>query len=209
MKVAVSTTGTNLNAQIDPRFGRCAYFIIVDTDTMAFEAIQNPYITAGGGAGIQSAQLVANKGVQAVLTGNCGPNAFQTLSAAGVQVITGVSGIIREAVERYKSGQFQPTAQANVPEYFGTGGVRQPGMGRGMGRGGGMGRGMGMGGGMGRGGGMGMGGGPPFAQPMPQPPMPPPQQMNTAQELQMLKGQAEALRQQLEQLNQRIKQLEE
>jgi predicted Fe-Mo cluster-binding NifX family protein len=212
MKVAVSATGTDLNAQVDPRFGRCAYFIIVDTDTMAFEAIQNPYITAGGGAGIQSAQLVANKGAQAVLTGNCGPNAFQTLSAAGVQVITGVSGTVGEAVERYKSGQFQPTAQANVPEYFGAGarshpenrgGTRQPGMGRGMGRGGGMGRGMGMGGGMGRGGGMGMGGGPPFAQPMPQ------QSMNTAQELQMLKSQAEALRQQLEQINQRIKQLEE
>ena len=205
MKVAVSATGVDLNAQIDPRFGRCANFVIVDTDTMEFEAIQNPYITAGGGAGIQSAQLVANKGVQAVLTGNCGPNAFQTLSAAGVQVITGVSGTVREAVEGYKSGQFQTTAQANVPEYFGRGGVQQPGMGRGMGRG----RGMGMGGGMGRGGGMGMGGGAPFAQPMPQPPMPPQQPMNTAQELQMLKDQAEALQQQLGQLNQRIKQLEE
>ena len=205
MKIAVSATGVDLNAQIDPRFGRCANFIIIDTDTMEFEAIPNPYITAGGGAGIQSAQLVANKGAQAVLTGNCGPNAFQTLSAAGVQVITGVSGTIREAVEGYKSGQFQATAQANVPEYFGTGGVQQPGMGRGMGRGGGMGRGMGMG----RGGGMGMGGGAPFAQPMPQPPMPQQQPMNTAQELQTLKGQAEALQQQLEQINQRIKQLEE
>ncbi|MBC8231488.1 DUF5320 family protein [bacterium] len=198
MKVAVSATGTNLNAQIDPRFGRCANFIIVDTDTMAFEAIQNPYISAAGGAGIQSAQLVANKGVQAVLTGNCGPNAFQTLSAAGVQVITGISGTVREAVERYKNAQFQPTAQANVPEYYGTGGVRQTVMGRGMGRGSGM----------GRGGGMRMGGGPPFAQPIPNPAMPTQQEMNATQELQMLKNQAEALQQQLEQINQRIKQLE-
>ncbi len=202
MKVAVTATGIDLNAQIDPRFGRCANFIIVDTDTMEFEAIQNPNITAGGGAGIQSAQLVANKGVQVVLTGNCGPNAFQTLSAAGIQVITGISGTVREAVEGYKSGQFQVTAQANVPEYFGTGG--RPGVGRGMGRGGGMGRGMGMGRG-----GMGMGGGNPPAQPMPQPPMPPQQQTNATQELQMLRNQVEALQQQLEQSNQRIKQLEE
>jgi predicted Fe-Mo cluster-binding NifX family protein len=201
MKIAVSAMGTDLNAPIDPRFGRCANFILVDTDTMAFEAIPNPYITAGGGAGIQSAQLVADQGAQAVLTGNCGPNAFQTLSAAGVQVITGVSGTVREAIESYNRGQFQATAQANVPEYFGTSGVQQPG----MGRGGGMGRGMGRG--LGRGGGMGMGGGAPFAQP--QPPMPQQQPMNTAQELQTLKGQAEALQQQLEQINQRIKQLED
>ncbi|HIE26036.1 TPA: dinitrogenase iron-molybdenum cofactor biosynthesis protein [Candidatus Poribacteria bacterium] len=204
MKVAVSAMGTDMNAQVDPRFGRCANFIIVDTDTMEFETMQNPYITAGGGAGIQSAQLVANKGAQAVLTGNCGPNAFQTLSAAGVQVITGVSGTVRSAVERYKSGQFQPTAQANVPEYFGRGGMQQPGMG--MGRGGGMGMGRGMGRGMRRGG---MGGGPPFSQPMQQPPMPPQQPMNASQELQMLKEQAKGLQQQLEQINQRIKQLEE
>jgi predicted Fe-Mo cluster-binding NifX family protein len=205
MKIAVSATGTDLNAQIDPRFGRAANFIIVDTDMMEFEAIQNPYITAGGGAGIQAAQLVANKGAQAVLTGNCGPNAFQTLSAAGVQVITSVFGTVREAVERYKSGQLQPTTQANVPEYSGRGGVQQPGMGRGMGRGGGM----GMRRGMGRGGGMGMGGGPPFSQPMPNPTMQQPQQpMNAAQELHLLRNQAVALQQQLEQINQRINQLE-
>jgi predicted Fe-Mo cluster-binding NifX family protein len=207
MKIAVSATGTDLTAQVDPRFGRCANFIIVDTDTMAFEAIPNPYITAGGGAGIQSAQLVADQGAQAVLTGNCGPNAFQTLSAAGVQVITGASGTVREAVEGYNRGQFQATAQANVPEYFGTSGGQQPGMGRGLGRGGGMGRGMGRG--LGRGGGMGRGGGAPVAQPMTQPPISPQQPMNTAQELDTLKGQAEALQQQLEQINQRIKQLEE
>jgi len=149
--------------------------------------------------------LVADKGAQAVLTGNCGPNAFQTLSASGVQVITGVSGTVREAVEQYKSGQFQTAAQANVPEYFGTGGVRQPGIGRGMGRGGGMGRGMGRGRG-----GMGMGGGPLFSQPTPNPTNPTAQQpVDATQELQLLKNQSEALQQQLEQINQRIKQLEE
>ena len=134
MKVAISSMGTDLNAQVDPRFGRCQHFIIVDTDTMGIEAIQNPNIQASGGAGIQSAQLVANKGVQVVLTGNCGPNAFQTLSAAGVQVITGVSGTVKDAVEKFKSGQLQPISQANVPEYHGMGGQKRGGMGRGMGR---------------------------------------------------------------------------
>ena len=140
MKVAVSSMGTDLNAQVDPRFGRCQSFIVVDTDTMEFEVIQNPNIGAAGGAGIQSGQLIASKEVTVVLTGNCGPNAFRTLSAAGIQVITGATGTIRDAVEKFKGGELKPTAQANVGEYFGTSGVRQGGMGRGKG-GGGRGRG--------------------------------------------------------------------
>ena len=86
MKVAVSASGPDLDATIDPRFGRCAYFVIVDTDDMNFEAFDNDNIALGGGAGIQSAQFVASKGANVVLTGNCGPNAVQTLSAAGVEV---------------------------------------------------------------------------------------------------------------------------
>ncbi len=140
MKVAVSSMGTDLNAQVDPRFGRCQSFIVVDTDTMEFEVIQNPNIGAAGGAGIQSGQLIASEGVTVVLTGNCGPNAFRTLSAAGIQVITGATGTIRDAVEKFKGGELKPTAQANVGEYFGASGVRQGGMGRGKG-GGGRGRG--------------------------------------------------------------------
>jgi len=100
MKLAVSASGKELDASIDPRFGRCAYFILVDTDDMSFEAFNNENIALGGGAGIQSAQFVASKGAKVVLTGNVGPNAVQTLSAAGVEVIVGQRGTVREAIER-------------------------------------------------------------------------------------------------------------
>ena len=153
MRIAISATGTDLAAQVDPRFGRCQYFIIVDLETMQFEALENTNMMAGGGAGIATAQMIANKGVQVVLTGNCGPNAYQTLSAAGVQVISGVSGTVQEAIEGFKAGQFQATSQPSVGAHFGMG------MGPGMGVGGGMGmgRGMGMGWGRGFGGGRGFG----------------------------------------------------
>lgn len=160
MKIAVTSTGPTLDDMMETRFGRCAYFLIVDLDTMEFEALQNPNIALGGGAGIQSAQLMAEKGISTVLTGNCGPNAFQTFDAANIQVITGVSGQVRQAVEHYKSGALSNTTTPNVQSHFGMGTGGGMGTGRGMGMGGGGGRGMGGGGGrgMGGGGGMGMGG---------------------------------------------------
>jgi predicted Fe-Mo cluster-binding NifX family protein len=158
MKIAISAKGSTLRAEIDPRFGRCQHFIIVDPETKEFEALDNTNTMATGGAGISTGQMIASKGVEAVLTGNCGPNAYQVLSSAGVQVITGVSGRVKDAIEEYRSGKFQTSDSANVPNHFGTGrddvtdgstgrsiggGMR---MGRGMGRG--MGKGMGMGGGI-------------------------------------------------------------
>jgi predicted Fe-Mo cluster-binding NifX family protein len=217
MKIAVSSMGTDLDAQVDPRFGRCQYFVIVNSDTLEFEAMENPNISAMGGAGIQSGQLMADKGVQVVLTGNVGPNAFQTMSAAGVQIITGVTGTVKEAIQRFNSGQLQHTIEATVPTHFGigSGGSLGAGMGPGMGRGMGGGRGRGMGMGRGMGGGMGRGGGGwgamrPGMQPMPpsQPGFPPQQPMSNEQELQMLKEQAEAMKQQLDQIANRIKDLE-
>jgi predicted Fe-Mo cluster-binding NifX family protein len=138
MKIAVSATGPSLDAEVDPRFGRCAYFAVGDPDTMEFEFIENTSVMSGSGAGISSAQNVAGMGAQAVLTGNCGPNAYQTLSAAGVQVITGVSGTVKEAVEGYKAGRFQATAGPTASAHSGMGGGMGRGMGRGMGMGGGM-----------------------------------------------------------------------
>lgn len=143
MKIAISATGTTLEDMIDPRFGRCQYFIYIDPETHQFEAVDNSNAAAGGGAGIATAQAIAAKGVEVVLTGNCGPNAYQVLSAAGIKVITGVAGKIKEAVENYKSGQYKASSQPNVTDHFG--------MGRGFGGGGGGGRSRGMGYGRGAG----------------------------------------------------------
>ena len=122
MKIAVTSTGKTLDSQIDPRFGRAAYFVIVDTETMDFEVIENDNIAAGGGAGTSSAKVVIDAGAEAVLTGNCGPNAQRTLSAADVKLYTGLTGTASEAIELYKSGKLTEASEANVQSHFGMGG---------------------------------------------------------------------------------------
>jgi len=119
MKIAITAKANNLESEIDPRFGRCSYFLIVDTDTMSFEPISNESSMASGGAGIQAAQTVAKAGAEVILTGNIGPNAFQTLSAAGIKVFTGTSGTIKEAVEKYKKGELNETEAPNVGSHSG------------------------------------------------------------------------------------------
>ena len=121
MKIGISSTGENLDAEIDQRFGRCRYFIIVDTESMEFETLSNENAMASGGAGIQAAQTIANKGVDAVITGNVGPNAFQTLSAAGIAVFTGATGTIKEIIDKYKKGELNKTESASVGSHFGMG----------------------------------------------------------------------------------------
>jgi predicted Fe-Mo cluster-binding NifX family protein len=119
MRIAISASEPTLDAEVDPRFGRCAYFIIVDTDSMEFEAVKNSGAFARGGAGTATAQMVVDKNTEVVVTGNCGPNAFQVLSAAGTKVITGVYGKVRDTVQAYKDGQLQPASQPSVPGHFG------------------------------------------------------------------------------------------
>ncbi|MFH1073837.1 MAG: NifB/NifX family molybdenum-iron cluster-binding protein [Candidatus Firestonebacteria bacterium] len=114
MKICITSEGNTLDSAVDPRFGRCKYFIIVDNETEKFEAIDNTNIGLTGGAGIQSAQLVASLGVKKVLTGNVGPNAFQTLQAAKIDIYTGVSGSVKEALALYKTGKLKITASASV-----------------------------------------------------------------------------------------------
>jgi len=121
MRIAISSSGPDLDAEVDPRFGRCQYFIFVDPETLEFEAVPNSNIGSSGGAGISSAQAVAGKGVEAVLTGNCGPNAYQTLSAAGIRVITGVAGSVRSAIDLYRQGQWRAATEPSVGAHFGTG----------------------------------------------------------------------------------------
>ncbi len=172
MKIALSASQKDLDSTIDPRFGRCAYFLIINPDDMSFDCFENESANLGGGAGIQAAQFVVSHGATVVITGNMGPNAVNALSSAGVEIITGINGSIKTAVEQYIKGNFDNTVEPNVPEHHGinspqgTGADMGTGAGMGTGRGmgggrgiGGGGRGMGGGGGKGMGGGSGMGGG--------------------------------------------------
>ncbi len=161
MKIAISATGNTLDSGVDPRFGRCSWFIIVETDDMSFEAVQNENADLPNGAGIQSASQVASLGVQAVLTGSCGPKASQVFSTTDISVYPNCGGTVRQAAEQFKAdgGRTAPAASSKVaqPVNAGQGVTPQPDMrGRCMG---GSGRGLGMGGGKGMGGGRGMGGG--------------------------------------------------
>ncbi len=119
MIIAVSAAGTDVSAQVDPRFGRCRYFLFFDTDTQKAEAEPNPAGEAGGGAGVQAAQQVANKGAEVVLTGNVGPNAHTALSAAEIAVYTGIAGSIKDAIDCYLSGQLSAAEGPTVSPHHG------------------------------------------------------------------------------------------
>ncbi|MCF7916605.1 MAG: NifB/NifX family molybdenum-iron cluster-binding protein [Candidatus Omnitrophica bacterium] len=119
MKICITAEGDNLDSKIDPRFGRAQYFLILDTESEDLEAIQNRNVGGMGGVGVQSGQLISEKGVKVVLTGNVGPNAYKTLEAAGIEVISGVSGIVRENIEKYKQGEFKPGNGPSVDSKFG------------------------------------------------------------------------------------------
>lgn len=131
MKVCVTAAGPGLEAPLDPRFGRCAYFVIVDAETMEAESISNSCAGAASGAGIQAAQTIANAGASALITGNIGPNAAETLKAAGVKVYLTSGGSVREAVEKLKNGELTETSSASVSAHAGMG--AEAGMGRGGG----------------------------------------------------------------------------
>jgi len=124
MKICITSTGEDIASNIDPRFGRCKYFLIVDSETMNAEPISNESLMASGGAGIQAAQNVAKTGAEVVITGNIGPNAFQTLKAANIKIITGANGTIKEAVEKYNKGELKEIDSPSVGSHFGMGGRR-------------------------------------------------------------------------------------
>ncbi len=119
MKIAVTSTGQDLDAQVDPRFGRAAYLVIVDVDTLEFSVIDNATNrNAFKGAGIQAAAAVCDNGAEALLTGFCGPNAFKALDAAGIKVANDVTGTIREAVDFYKAGNCTYADAANTDGHW-------------------------------------------------------------------------------------------
>ena len=119
MKIAISANGPTLDAEASQIFGRSAAHVFVDTDTMTWEALDNAAIGAAGGAGIQSAQFVVQQGVQAVVSGNVGPNAFQVFRAAGIPVYQHRGGTVRQVVAAFKAGQLSSLGGANVPSHIG------------------------------------------------------------------------------------------
>lgn len=222
MKIAVTVTGPHSDDHVESRFGRCAYFLIVDTETKESEALENPNIALDGGAGIQSAQMMAERGVQVVLTGNCGPKAFQVFDAAGIQVVTGVSGSVRQAIEQFGAGAFPGASGPNVASHYGAGSVepltrpvspqirggRGGGMGMGRGRCMGGGRGLGRGMGGGRGMGQGMGTDANFFPPEFGTPQHVSNQIPAGDEIETLKAQARAMEDQLRAIHARIRAIE-
>jgi predicted Fe-Mo cluster-binding NifX family protein len=178
MKIVVTAEGADLDAPAIPVFGRCTMYIFVDTETMGFEAVENPAIAASGGAGIQAAQFVIERGAQAVVTGSVGPNAFNVFQSANVPIYLFGGGTVRQAVEAYKAGGLQSVGGANV----------QAGMG--------MGRGMGMGSRAGR------------AVPQTPPPPPAAPAPSREGEIAALKDMARGLRSQLAEVLERLDRLE-
>ncbi|HHP7235681.1 MAG TPA: NifB/NifX family molybdenum-iron cluster-binding protein [Desulfobacterales bacterium] len=148
MKIAISSTGTDLDAQIDPRFGRCAHFVFLDTEDERVDAYENQSAALSVGAGIQAAEFVVCQGAEALITGHCGPNAVAVFAAAGIGVYSGQTGTVKDAVARLQAGELTAASQASAPENAGRPAAGEPGtaFGSGMGRyRGGAGRGMGRG----------------------------------------------------------------
>jgi predicted Fe-Mo cluster-binding NifX family protein len=115
MKIAVTSTGTDIDSEVDPRFGRAAYIIIVDSETFEFEVVDNKEnVNALKGAGIQAARMVSDKGADVLLTGFCGPNAFKAMNAARIKVANDAKGTVREAVQAYLDGKLPLADSANV-----------------------------------------------------------------------------------------------
>ena len=119
MKVAVSAQGTDMGSQVDPRFGRARFFVLVDTETGQSAAHDNAQnVNAVQGAGIQAAQNVVNLGAGAVITGNVGPKAFGALQAGEVKVYIGATGSVAQAVEKFQAGELECVSKANVEGHW-------------------------------------------------------------------------------------------
>jgi predicted Fe-Mo cluster-binding NifX family protein len=129
MKIAISSTGPTLDAELDQRFGRCPCFMILDSEGADHEVLDNPHAQLGHGAGIQAAQMLIERGIATVLTGRCGPNASETLAAGNIRLVTGLGGTVRQALEDFadRSGSRSLPADGVNP--------RSPGIAAGGGRG--------------------------------------------------------------------------
>jgi predicted Fe-Mo cluster-binding NifX family protein len=119
MKLAVSSQSGSLQSPLDPRFGRAKYFILLDTETGAFSAVDNSVnLNAAQGAGIQAARRVVELGADALITGHVGPKAFSTLQAGGIRIYAGASGTVAEAIEQFKAGKLEAASSADVEGHW-------------------------------------------------------------------------------------------
>jgi predicted Fe-Mo cluster-binding NifX family protein len=115
MRIAVTSKGVDLDSEVDPRFGRAAYILVVDSEDLSFEVLDNKEnANAFKGAGIQAAKMVSEKGAEVLLTGYCGPNAFKAMTAAKVGVANDATGTVREAVAAYNAGKMPLAEEANA-----------------------------------------------------------------------------------------------
>jgi len=119
MRIAVTSTGVELDSEVDPRFGRAPYFLLVDSETLDFEVLDNKEnVNALKGAGIQAAGMVSEKGADVLLTGYCGPNAFKVLKAARIGVANNAAGTVRDAVRAYVEGRLPLADEANAEGHW-------------------------------------------------------------------------------------------
>lgn len=132
MKICVTASGEGLDSEVDPRFGRCAYFIIYDPETRSVESIANASTAASGGAGVKAAEAIANEDVSVLLTGRVGPNAFSIFAELGIDVQV-AKGTVREAIRQYEAGELEAISSPNSSPGFGM--KKGGGMGRRIGRG--------------------------------------------------------------------------
>ncbi|MGE5485283.1 MAG: NifB/NifX family molybdenum-iron cluster-binding protein [Ignavibacteriales bacterium] len=121
MLVAVAAQGERMDSHVDPKFGRCPYFVVVDPETMKGESLPNPGAGASGGAGMSTAQALVKAGVSAVIAGNIGPNAITALSSAGIGAYIVSGGTVADAVDAYKAGTLARVERATVPQHAGVG----------------------------------------------------------------------------------------
>ncbi len=119
MKIAVTSVGTDLDAEVDPRFGRASWFLIVNPETMEVTPVENHQnLNLPQGAGIQAGKTIVDNGVDVLITGNCGPKAYRVLESAGIQVVIGASGQVRDVIQRFQSGELKSTDGPNVDGHW-------------------------------------------------------------------------------------------
>ncbi|AEE90453.1 Dinitrogenase iron-molybdenum cofactor biosynthesis protein [Tepidanaerobacter acetatoxydans Re1] len=117
MKVAVTSVGKDLDSMIDERFGRSSYFIIVDTDSDEFEVSENEGLSSAHGTGVQAAQFIVEKGIQAIITGNIGPNAIKVLKESGIDVFTANSMTVRQALANFSEGKLEKISGSTTGQH--------------------------------------------------------------------------------------------